>query len=76
MGNLGNEGCVLKKVVSPIKRREVAMNFVGQFSISQRRSCELVGVSRSSLRYQRREDRDDALRARLKVLASTNARYG
>ncbi len=63
-------------MVSPVKRREVVKHLVGQFGISQRRPCELASVSRSSLPYQRREARDDALRARLKALASTNARYG
>lgn len=62
--------------MSPAKRREVVRHLVGRFRISQRRSCELASVSRSSLRYQRREGRDEALRARLKALASTNARYG
>ena len=63
-------------MVSPAKRREVVKHLVGRFGISQRRSCELASVSRSSLRYQRREGRDEVFRARLKALASTNARYG
>ena len=53
-----------------------AAHGVGRFGISQRHSCELASVSRSSLRYQRREARDDALRARPKALESTNARFG
>ena len=45
-------------------------------ALSHCRFCELASMGRSSLRYQRRSGRDDALKARLNVLASTNACYG
>jgi len=42
---------------------------------SERRACQLLGISRSALRYQGRRD-DSALRQRLKVLATEYPRYG
>jgi putative transposase len=47
-----------------------------QFSISERRACKLVGMDRSSYRYEPRPDRNAALRERLMQLARRKARYG
>jgi putative transposase len=46
------------------------------FQISQRRACELVGLGRSTKRYEAVEKNDDALRIRLRDLASVYVRYG
>lgn len=46
------------------------------FQISQRRACELVGLARSTMRYEAVEKNDDALRIRLRDLASVYVRYG
>lgn len=46
-----------------------------QHGLSERRACRLIGVSRSSWRYRRREE-DEALRARLRALALEHPRYG
>lgn len=44
--------------------------------MSERRVCELIGVARSSCRYQPKEGRDEALRAVLHELALDRPRFG
>lgn len=63
-------------IATPAKRREVVKHLVGQNKISKRRACQLMSVGPSSLRYQRRQGRDAALRARLQALATESSRYG
>ena len=46
------------------------------FSISERRACELLGVWRSSCRYQPKPDRDSQLREQLTELARERPRFG
>ena len=46
------------------------------FSISERRACELLGVWRSSWRYQLKPDRDGQLREQLTELARQRPRFG
>ena len=43
---------------------------------SERRACELVGISRSVMRYQAKAKDDDPLRERLQELAVQYPRYG
>ena len=43
---------------------------------SERRACELVGISRSVMRYQVKAKDDDPLRTRLRELALEYPRYG
>lgn len=48
-----------------------------QFSVSQRRACQLLALDRSSARYQVRSVRDDTgLRSALAELARRHPRYG
>lgn len=48
-----------------------------EYQISQRHACRLLGLGRSTHRYQaRRNERDGALRARLKELAAQRMRFG
>lgn len=50
---------------------------VEQFSLSQRRACSLVSVSRTVMHYMARpNDLNDRLRQRLKTLAEKHRRYG
>jgi putative transposase len=50
---------------------------VEQFSLSQRRACSLVEVSRTVMHYTARpSDLNDRLRQRLKALAEKHRRYG
>jgi putative transposase len=44
--------------------------------LSQRRACELVGLDRSTLRYQCRRPDDSAIRQRLRELAAERRRFG
>jgi len=63
--------------VSPERRRAAARHLQEDGLSSQRKACELVGVSRSSLRYQpRRRADEEALRERIRQLAKANKRYG
>ena len=44
--------------------------------VSERRAAEIVGVSRSTVRYKSRRLLQEALRIRLRELAATHVRYG
>ena len=47
------------------------------YQMSQRHACRLLGLGRSTHRYQaRKAERDDALRTRLKELAAQRMRFG
>ena len=46
------------------------------YRVSERRACALVGLARSSHRYQSTKDRQAALRMRLKELAAIRIHYG
>lgn len=47
-----------------------------ELGLSERRACELLGISRSQARRQIPEDRNGALRKRLCELAHHHPRYG
>ena len=44
--------------------------------LSERRACGLVGIARGSVRYERRQRDDRALRALMKELAAKRPRFG
>jgi putative transposase len=56
-------------------REEVAFVSV-EFRLSERTACKLLGVERSSYRYEPRPDRNIALREELVKLARQKSRYG
>ena len=56
-------------MVKPAGRKLVAGHLISVFKISERRACQLAGISRTGLRYQAAPSRDEALRNRLKELA-------
>jgi putative transposase len=56
-------------------QREAVQTLTSQ-GVSQRRACALVGIHRSSLRYQARSDRSADLAARISALAQQHPRYG
>lgn len=56
-------------------RRDVAFARE-QYEISERRACKLMGVDRSSCRYEPRPDRNARLREALLALARQKPRYG
>jgi putative transposase len=47
-----------------------------QFSVSERRACKLLGVDRSTYRYEPRPDRNAQLRGEMIALARQKTRYG
>jgi putative transposase len=56
-------------------RRAEVRRLRAEFSSSERRACELIGIPRMSCRYQSRRD-DSSLRERLVGLAREKPRYG
>jgi putative transposase len=63
-------------VVTPAAQRD-AVRVAGEaYGHSERHACALVGVCRATVRYRSRRPADDALRARLRALASERPRGG
>ena len=48
----------------------------GEYGVSERHSCRLIGLVRSTMRYRAHGRDDSALRLRIKELAKTYVRYG
>ena len=59
-------------------RRAAADGLEAEKGYSERRACELVGLSRSSCRYRPREEagEEKVLRGRIRELAHEHPRYG
>jgi putative transposase len=47
-----------------------------EYQVSERRACELIGLARSSCRYQPKQGDDEALRVALRELALEKPRFG
>ena len=56
--------------------RRAAVSFLKERGLSERRSCVLIGTSRSGLRYQAHPRDDRALAQRLREIARRHKRYG
>ncbi len=63
-------------MVTPVAKREAAGLIQQELGLSERRTCTVLGVSRSLLQYTPRPDRNTELRARLKTLAEQRRRFG
>jgi putative transposase len=63
-------------MVTPAARRLGVEHLVQGWPLSERRACRLIGVHRSVVRYEARSRDDEALRARLRALATEYPRYG
>jgi putative transposase len=63
-------------VVTPVAKREAAGLIRQELGLSERRTCTVLGVSRSLLQYTPRPDRNRELRERLRVLAEQRRRFG
>ena len=61
--------------MSAPKRRE-GVRFLQARGLSERRSCQLVGISRSSFRYQAHPRPDEPLLDRLRAISQKHRRYG
>ena len=63
-------------MVTPAAHREAAATLQSTYEMSERRACRVLGVDRSSVRYQATKPDDTALRERLKALAQERRRFG
>jgi putative transposase len=63
-------------VVTPGAKREAVAGLVERFCVSQRRACNVVGVSRRVARYCSTRPDDGPLRQRLRELAAERRRFG
>lgn len=63
-------------MVTPAARRRGVEHLTQEWSLSERRACQLTGLHRSVARYRPRARDEAALIARLKALATAHPRYG
>jgi hypothetical protein len=63
-------------VVTPEAKRAVVGFWRDANGLSERRACGLIELNCSSLRYERRADRNVVLRQRLRELAEQRRRFG
>ena len=63
-------------MVTPAAHREAAAHLQSAYEMSERRACRVLGVDRTSVRYQATKSDDGALRERLKALAAERRRFG
>ena len=59
-------------MVTPAAHRAAAAHLQSAYAMSERRACRVLGVDRTSVRYQATRPDDGALRDRLKALAQMN----
>jgi len=57
-------------------KRQMVVELMATHQLSQRRACGLIGITRRSLRHRPSEDRNRALRERLRALAEERRRWG
>lgn len=62
--------------MTPEARREAVIHLREHFPVSERCACRLVGVSRSTIRYQPQRTDDSALVERVRNLARERPRFG
>ena len=62
-------------MVTPAAHRAAA-HLQSAYAMSERRACRVLGVDRTSVRYQATRPDDGALRDRLKALAQERRRFG
>ena len=63
-------------MVKPAERKPVVAYLVDQYRFSERRACQLAGISRTGFRYLRVPDTDESLRQRLVELATKHKGLG
>ena len=51
-GQRDAEGYRLKKMVTPVARREAVADFSQRYEVSERRACSVIGADRTSVRYR------------------------
>ena len=63
-------------MVTPAARKQVACYMMDTHQFSERRACQLSGVSRTAFRYEPTAPQDAPLRARLIELAAKHKALG
>ena len=63
-------------MVTLAQRREAIAHLETAHEMSERRACRIIGVDRTSVRYQRTKPDDAELRARITALAHERRRFG
>ena len=63
-------------MVTPAARRKVVAFLMESHLLSERRACVIVGLCRSSCRYQAKPKNDEAIRSRLRELAEQRRKFG
>ncbi|WP_144410394.1 IS3 family transposase, partial [Chromobacterium vaccinii] len=66
----------LKKLTRPDQRCDAARQLIARHGISERRACRLLLVTRKTFHRKPAEDRNAALRVRLRELAEQRRRFG
>nr|CAD6595666.1 IS3 family transposase [Rhizobium sp. Khangiran2] len=76
VGQCDPEGCRRKKMVKPDVKRDAVVHVCDQHGVSQHRTCEVVLVDRSSMRYRSRRPDDASIREAMMKVASERRRLG
>ena len=63
-------------MVTPAAHREAAAYLRSAYEMSERRACRVLGVDRTSVRYEAVRPDEGVLRERLKTLAQKRRRFG
>lgn len=63
-------------MVTPVDRKPITTHLINCHNMSERRACDLVGISRTGFRYQPKPKDEQPLLNRLKALACQHPRYG
>ncbi len=75
-GQPNAEGCCLKKVVSLAERRRVANYLQEEYGVSERHTCKVVSINRSTKRRQSGNEKKAALVKHIHKLSYKHDRYG
>ena len=63
-------------MVKPASKKAVVEYVMTRFTLSERAACKLVGLARTTYRYQPKKRDEESLVTRLKELAMAYPRYG
>jgi len=76
LGQANASGRSVKKALKPAKRRILVGHLKASYQVSIRRACNVIQISRGVYEYKSRQDKQEALRKRIKEIAATRVRYG
>ena len=63
-------------MVKPADKKQIVSYLKSRFKLSERRACQLAGLSRTAFRYMSKPSKDKPLRKRLLKLAKDHPSYG